>query len=138
MKFVLHQVGLGDPHILRKRSVHGATEICGQPPRIHPYAHRLPPRVHSGVCSARAKRGYRTPAQATQGVLEYPLYCAHDRLPLPPREPRAVVMENQLDGARRHRVETYRRRLTCQAKQITEPIDFARRTPQRFRSDPPR
>ena len=134
-----HLVRRGDPDVVREQCVQCASQVRGGPLFGHPNPDCLAARMHAGIGPTRTESRDVTACEARQHPLQLALHGALVRLTLPTREGRAVVVQHELHGARRHRSETSPTRPLCQANRATrsqrsaEPIDFARRTPQHSR-----
>src|SRR6185436_4396748 len=86
--------------VFRQLGVEGTNERVDRVREADGSAGHLAERVHPGIGPARAVRRDGTAFELRERVFEQPLYRLARRLALPADEPRAVVREGDLQGAR--------------------------------------
>jgi hypothetical protein len=93
-----HRVGGGDPDVVGEHRVERAAQRVRRPLRVELGARGLTARVDAGVRPPRAQHRNRSAAEACERAFELALHGAHVALPLPAREARAVVVQDELHG----------------------------------------
>jgi hypothetical protein len=93
-----HPVRGGHPHVAGEHRVERAAQRVRRPLRVELGARGLTARVDAGVRPPRAQHRNRSAAEACERAFELALHGAHVALPLPAREARAVVVQDELHG----------------------------------------
>jgi hypothetical protein len=107
MEVVSHGVRGRDPQVVGEHCVERAAQRVGVPSFADAHSNCLSARMHPCIGPTGAERGSRLRAQAAQRVFQNPLHGPPVRLPLPPAEASAVVVQHELQHASRHRVKSY-------------------------------
>ena len=102
VKGIAHLDCAGDPQVRRQYRVQCPPQFGRLPLERDAHSHSLPARMHASIGASGSKRAHGCVAQPLQRALQHSLNRARCRLALPPRKPRAIVMQHQLHHALRH------------------------------------
>jgi len=115
VEIVAHRMSVGHPDVVGQDGVERAAQSVRPPLVGNSNADCLAAGVHAGIGATGAKSGGGLRADPAECRFEHALHGAPVRLPLPPAEARAVVVQHELHRASRHRGKKYPTALVCQA-----------------------